>query len=175
MTCDGDAQKYVEWLMQNKSYGEKKAINQAMEAVFNSTKLSNLLNNQIKEPMTLWRCETKLHLGDNPQVGQIITFKGFNSTAITKEGMQYFEKTSNKSIKAYIEIEAPIGTRGAYISPLAPSKYMPEMEFLLQKDTNVEILELGKMGKYDYAKLKVVNQYNFDEVLNPNDIGLKLL
>jgi hypothetical protein len=172
--CKGDVPRYAEWLVQNKSYYEAQALNHAMETAFNTTKLCNLLNNQLKEPTTFWRCETKLHLGDDPKVGDVVTFEGFNSFAITKEGMKFFESKSRKTITAYIEIEAPAGTRGAYLAPISPEPYKPEMEFLSQMNTTVEIVELGTMEGKDYAKVRILNQYDFNEVLNSSDIGLKL-
>lgn len=174
VNCEGDVNKYAEWLMQNRGYTEYHAREYAMETAYNTVRLANLLNNQTKEPMTFFRCETKLHLGDNPKVGDIVTLEGFNSFAISEEGMKFFESKSRKTITAYLEIEAPTGTRGAYVAPISPTPYKPEMEFLAQLNSKMEIIELGEKEGKAYAKLRVVNDYDFEEVLNASDIGLKL-
>lgn len=173
--CDGDVKKYAQFLVDNARYNSlEAALEPAREVAYNSVRLINILNNELKKPITLWRCETKLHLGDNPQIGDIVTFEGFNSTAITKEGMKYFEETSKKTITAVIEIEAPAGTRGAYLAPISPAKFKQEMEFLLQKDTKVEIIKLGTKEGYDYAKVRIINDYEFDEVFNSRNTNIKL-
>ncbi len=173
--CEGNVQKYAQWRLDNGLDSNMEvALNFSRETAYNSVKIINMLNNQLKKPTTLWRCETHFHLGENPKVGDIVTLEGINSTAITKEGMKYFEENSKKTITAYLEIEAPAGTRGAYMAPISPDKFKAEMEFLLQKDTKVEILKLGKKDGHDYAKLRILNKYDFDEVFNSRDINIKL-
>ena len=122
--------------------------------------LDDILNNQLKQDMMLFRVQEHLYLGDNPQVGDIVDFANSRSTAISKEGALWFSATNSKPMKYLIEIEAPTGTRGAFLAPIkqgtwfAPPEigvghplhgqnYAREMEFLLKK-SKVEIVEMGK-------------------------------
>ena len=115
--------------------------------------LDDILNNQLKQDMLLFRVQEHLFLGDNPQVGDIVDFANSRSTAISKEGALWFSKTNSKEMKYLIEIEAPVGTKGAYLAPIKTGeiahgdyegeKYAREMEFLLKK-SKVEIVEMGK-------------------------------
>lgn len=122
--------------------------------------LDNILNNQLKEDMILFRVQEHLYLGDNPQVGDIVEFANSRATAISKEGALWFSGTNAKEMGYLLEIEAPAGTRGAYLAPIkegvwkAPpgigdshplhgQEYAREMEFLLKK-SKVEILEMDK-------------------------------
>lgn len=115
--------------------------------------LDDILNNQLKQDMLLFRVQEHLYLGDNPQVGDIVDFANSRSTAISKEGALWFSKTNSKEMKYLIEIEAPVGTKGAYLAPIKTGeiahgdyegeKYAREMEFLLKK-SKVEIVEMGK-------------------------------
>ena len=87
------------------------------------------------------------------QVGDIVDFANSRSTATSKEGALWFSKTNSKEMKYLIEIEAPAGTKGAYLAPIKTGeiahgdyegeKYAREMEFLLKK-SKVEIVEMGK-------------------------------
>ena len=113
--------------------------------------LDDILNNQTKKGMTLWRVQENHNLG-NAKVGDIIDFPNFRSTAISKEGALWFSKTNAKKMKYLIEIEAPAGTKGAYLAPIkkgavifgdyAGEKYANEMEFLLKK-CKVELVKFG--------------------------------
>ncbi|MBE6508245.1 MAG: hypothetical protein E7Z77_02400 [Methanobrevibacter sp.] len=114
--------------------------------------LDNILNNQLKQDMTLWRVQEHHNLGDSPVVGDIIDFPNFRATAISKKGALWFSKTNAKEMHYLIEIEAPAGTRGAYLAPIkqgeiiggdyAGEKYANEMELLLKK-CKVEIVKFG--------------------------------
>lgn len=118
--------------------------------------LDNILNNNMtKKAMTLWRKETKHHLGEDPKPGDIITLPGKNSTSITLEGAEHFAEVTNREMKWTYEIEAPIGTRGAYVSHLNLSeKIRMEMEYLLADDTQMTITKFDP--KNHYAKLRVI-------------------
>ena len=117
--------------------------------------MDDILNNQLKQDMLLFRVQEHLFLGDNPQVGDIVDFANSRSTAISKEGALWFSKTNSKEMKYLIEIEAPAGTKGAYLVPIKTGKIMKddspykgekfanEMEFLLKR-SKVEIVEMGK-------------------------------
>ena len=54
----------------------------------------------------------------NAKVGDVIDFPNFRSTAISKEGALWFSGTNAKPMKYIIEIEAPAGTKGAYLAPI---------------------------------------------------------
>ena len=113
--------------------------------------LDDILNNQLKEGMTLWRVQENHNL-ESTIVGDIMDFPNFRSTAISKEGALWFSKTNAKEMKYLIEIEAPAGTKGAYLapikqgeiinptSPFVGEKYANEMEFLLKK-SKVELVK----------------------------------
>ena len=118
--------------------------------------LDNILNNNMtKKAMTLWRVEGRHHLGDNPKVGDIVIFKGKNSTAITKEGAEHFGEVTNRKMEWTYEIEAPVGTRGAYVSHINDSeKIRKEMEYLLADDTEMEIIKFDEKKKF--AKLRIL-------------------
>ena len=120
--------------------------------------LDDILNNQLKQGMTLWRVQENHNLG-NAKVGDIIDFPNFRSTAVSKEGALWFSGTNSKPMKYIIEIEAPAGTKGAYLAPIkqgtwfAPPEigldhplhgqnYAREMEFLLKK-CKVEVVKIG--------------------------------
>ena len=113
--------------------------------------LDDILNNQLKEGMTLWRVQENHNL-ESTAVGDIMDFPNFRSTAISKKGALWFSKTNAKEMKYLIEIEAPAGTKGAYLapikqgeitnptSPFVGEKYANEMEFLLKK-SKVEVVK----------------------------------
>lgn len=121
--------------------------------------LDDILNNQIKQDMTLWRVQEHHNLGESPTVGDIIELPNFRSTSISKEGALWFSGTNAKEMNYILEIEAPAGTCGAYLAPIklgtwyAPPEvgmdhplhgqnYAREMELLLKK-CNVEIVKFG--------------------------------
>lgn len=115
--------------------------------------LDDILNNQLKQGMTLWRVQENHNLASTV-VGDIIEFPNFRSTAISKDGALWFSKTNAKEMKYLIEIEAPTGTKGAYLAPIKKGQilnpdspgfgeyYANEMEFLLKK-CKVEVVKFG--------------------------------
>ena len=120
--------------------------------------LDDILNNQLKQGISLWRVQEDHNL-ESTVVGDIMEFPNFRSTSISKEGALWFSETNAKEMKYIIEIEAPAGTRGAYLAPIkkgswfAPPEigmdhplhgqnYAREMEFLL-KECKVEIVKFG--------------------------------
>ena len=85
----------------------------------------------------------------------IIELPNFRATAISKDGALWFSKTNAKEMKYLLEIEAPAGTKGAYLAPLKQGQWMGnpdnphfmeyyarEMEFLL-KECKVELVKFG--------------------------------
>lgn len=119
--------------------------------------LDNILNNQLKQGMTLWRVQENHNL-PSTVVGDIMEFPNFRSTAISKKGALWFSATNRKEMNYIIEIEAPKGTQGSYLAPIkqgnwyAPPEdphnplngtpYANEMEFLLKK-CKVELVKFG--------------------------------
>ena len=79
--------------------------------------LDNILNNQLKQGMTLWRVQENHNL-PSTVVGDIMEFPNFRSTAISKKGALWFSATNRKEMNYIIEIEAPKGTQGSYFSRL---------------------------------------------------------
>lgn len=119
--------------------------------------LENILeNNSTKKAMTLWRTEERLHMDGDLEVGKVVTFKGYNSTAISKEGAEHFAEVTHREMKWIYEIEAPSGTKGAYVAELNKNpKFAQEMEFLLDKDTEMEIVDFDKANHY--IKFRIIN------------------
>ncbi len=120
--------------------------------------LDNILNNQLKQGITLWRVQEDHNLS-SIVVGDIMDFPNFRAAAISKEGALWFSATNAKHMKYLIQIEAPTGTRGAFLAPIkqgtwhAPPEigvshplhgqnYAREMEFLLKK-CKVELIKFG--------------------------------
>ncbi len=119
--------------------------------------LDNILNNQLKQGMTLWRVQENHNL-PSTVVGDIMEFPNFRSTAISKKGALWFSATNRKEMNYIIEIEAPKGTQGSYLAPIkqgnwyAPPEdphnplngtpYANEMEFLLKK-CKVKLVKFG--------------------------------
>ena len=79
--------------------------------------MDNILNNQLKQGMTLWRVQENHNL-PSTVVGDIMEFPNFRSTAISKKGALWFSATNRKEMNYIIEIEAPKGTQGSYFSRL---------------------------------------------------------
>ena len=115
--------------------------------------LDDILNNQLKEGMTLWRVQEHHNL-TSTNIGDIMELPNFRATAISKNGALWFSKTNAKEMKYLLEIEAPAGTKGAYLAPIKQGQilnpespgfneyYANEMEFLLKK-CKVELVKFG--------------------------------
>lgn len=168
--CDGNIDEYVDYVLGlppdkmskyypweynlieegNTSLATKRIRDLGLDIKHDYPVLENILeNNQIKKPMTLWRTEERLHIDGTPEVGKIVTFKGTNSTAVTREGAEHFGEVSHRKFEWIYEIEAPKGTRGAYVAELNGNpKFAQEMEFLLAKDTQMEIIEFDEVNHY---------------------------
>lgn len=121
----------------------KKALDEARSIAHDVPILDDILNNQTKKNIKLFRVQENPHLGDNPKVGDVIEFINFRSTAVSKEGALWFSKTNSKEMNYLLEIEAPAGTKGAYYAPIVKGKFVEEMEFLLKK-CKMEIVEMDK-------------------------------
>lgn len=133
--------------------------------------LDNILNNQLKKPITTWRVQEE-HFLSSTEIGSITHQINFRSTAISKEGALWFSKTNSKPMKYIIEYELPAGTTGAYFAPIKKGEiiggeyngepYAWEMEFLL-KEHDYELVEFndkkikGAMGEdLIHIKLKLI-------------------
>lgn len=180
ITCQRDVKKFTKYILETVE-GDyeyyptlKRAENLAKSIAHDIKTLDDILNNQMRKNMAVWRVQENHYLGDNPKVGDIITFPNFRSTAISKEGALWFSKTNSKPMKYLIEIEAPAGTKGAYLAPIKKGEiinpdspyhgehFAREMEFLL-KESKMEIIEFndktvtGAMGEeLIHIKLKVI-------------------
>ena len=66
----------------------------------------------------------------------------YNSTSISKEGRDHYESFVSMERKWDFTILAPKGTRGVYITPKAIKDYVSEMEFLLDRRTKLQILDI---------------------------------
>lgn len=175
--CDGDLEKYTEyvltlpkdkmhkyypniehWLIDQGNLTKAKSVIVDMfnDITHDYKVLENILeNNQLKEAMTLWRTEERLHIDGKLEVGKIVTFPGNNSTAVTKEGAEHFAEVSHREFEWMYEIEAPAGTKGAYVAELNQNpKFAEEMEFLLAKDTKMEIVSFDEINHY--VKFRII-------------------
>ena len=180
VTFKRDVNKFAEWLFKHQdnlleTFPTRDAALNFAKGIAHDTKvLDNILNNQLKKGITVFRVQENHFLGVNPKVGDILDFPNFRSTAISKDGALWFSKTNSKPMKYLIEIEAPAGTRGAYLAPIKKGeimhpdspfngqKYAREMEFLL-KESKVQIVEFGDktvkggMGEQlIHIKLKII-------------------
>lgn len=178
--CERDINKFAEliWKTQEGEYKRydtwEKALKLAKEIAHDTVTLDNILNNQLKRSITVYRVQEHHFLGDNPKVGDVLDFPNFRSTAVSPDGALWFSKTNSKPMKYLIEIEAPAGTKGAYLAPIKKGeimnpespyfgeKYAREMEFLLKK-SKVEIVEFndktvtGAMGEeLIHVKLRII-------------------
>ncbi|WP_296796232.1 phage minor head protein [uncultured Methanobrevibacter sp.] len=182
--CDGDLDKFTDYVLNldkerlhdyyyfvegHLKNGDITKAKQEIREIGLSIKhdypiLENILeNNQLKQNMTLWRTEERHHLfpleGGKPAKGKTVIFKGNNSTAVTREGAEHFAEVSHRDFEWMYEIEAPEGTRGAYVSHMFDTnpKFAQEMEFLLAKDTKMEIIKFDEAKHY--AKLRIIPDY----------------
>lgn len=168
--CDGNKQKFIKYIEDVEDFRYKPWIGEkgdgrtleritdfANDIEYDCPTLLNILKNQTKKSMTFWRRQDNPHLGENPKVGDIIHWKGINATSVTKEGPESFKEfTNTKTLEWEFEIEAPTGTKGAYVAPQANGKFKTEMEFLLGPDTDFKIIKYNEVKKY--AKLRIINQ-----------------
>lgn len=175
--CDGDLEKYTEyvltlpkdkmhnyypniehWLINQGNLTKAKSviIDMFNDITHDYKVLENILeNNQLKKAMTLWRTEERLHIDGKLEVGKIVTFSGNNSTAVTKQGAEHFAEVSHRDFEWMYEIEAPAGTKGAYVAELNQNpKFAEEMEFLLAKDTKMEIVSFDEINHY--VKFRII-------------------
>ena len=180
--CDRDVKKFENWIYEKAKAYEKdnsliyykyyydKILNRTTSKLLKTRAkelaesiahdvpvLDDILNNQLKQDVTLWRVQENHNLGD-AKVGDIIDFPNFRATAISKEGALWFSGTNSKPMSYIIEIEAPSGTKGAYLAPIKQGffggggqghahpmfgeNYAREMEFLLKK-CKVEVVKIG--------------------------------
>lgn len=114
-------------------------------------------DSKLKKNMVLHRTQEKLNMGNNPRPGEVITLPSYRSTAISKEGVDYYKKGGKKNWWDLI-IYAPAGTKGTYISPKAinlkeNNKYIKQMEAILGPDTKLEILEIKSYKREIYLKV----------------------
>lgn len=145
------------WLNQGNLSKAKTVIKDMFDDITHDYKvLENILeNNQTRKAMTLWRTEERLHIDGDLEIGKIVTFPGNNSTAVTKEGAEHFGEVSHRTFEWMYEIEAPAGTKGAYVAELNQNpKFAGEMEFLLAKDTQMEIVSFNEAKHY--VKFRII-------------------
>lgn len=93
-----------------------------------------------------------------------MAFKDNNSNAVTREGAEHFAEVSQREFEWMYEIEAPAGTRGAYVSHMFDSnpKYAQEMEFLLAKDTKMEIIKFDEAKHH--VKFRIIPEYELKPI-----------
>lgn len=176
--CNRNIEKYAKLISEAEEGYDKydtweKCVELAKEISWDTRTLDNILNNQLKQNMTLWRVQED-HFLSSTKVGDVVDFPDFRSTAISKKGAFWFSETNEKPMKYILEIEAPKGTKGTFLAPIKTGeivnptsmhhgeKYANEMEFLL-KNSKVEIVEFndkkmkGAFGEnLKHIKLRIV-------------------
>ena len=118
-------------------------------------KMEKLMENSFtKKDLILYRQQANLYLGNNPKIGDIFEWDSYNSTSISKEGRDHYDFFVKMDKWDFI-ILAPKGTRGTYISPKSGAKYAPEMEFILDRHTKIQILDINYGAKKVLLKIIV--------------------
>lgn len=102
---------------------------------------------KLKKNMKLHRTQRKLHEWPNPKVGDKVTINANRSFSISREGVEEYRKGGKKGWWN-IELVAPAGMDGVYISPKAISeehnnKYIRQMEVIGGPDIQAEITYIG--------------------------------
>ena len=196
VVCDRDVERYAKFVY-NSRYGYKyydtweKCLDLANDIAYDTKTLDNILNNQLKQSLTLWRVQEG-HFLDSTKIGDIVDLPDFRSTAISKKGALWFSETNNKPMKYLLEIEAPRGTKGTFLAPIKKGEildpnnihfgenYANEMEFLL-KNSKVKVVAFddkkvkGALGEeLTHIKLQIVesgskkeyNKYLIEKINN---------
>lgn len=118
-------------------------------------RMENLMDGgYLKENMILHRQQTEPHI-KNFQVGEIFEWDSYNSTSISKEGVDFYQSKVNFEEKWDFTILAPKNTKGVYISTKSCEKYASEMEFVLDRGTKFEILDINYEHKQVLLKIIV--------------------
>lgn len=152
--CGFDYKKLEKLLLKDKNVLNYYIPMLMREAKISLQQMEKLMRNSYtKKDMVFYRQQEDLFLGNDPQIGNIIEWDSYNSVSISKEGLRYFQKKYKKQ-KWEFTILAPKGTRGVYISPKAGKKYAPEMEFILDRHTKLEIIDIDYVSHK--VKLKVI-------------------
>lgn len=148
-----DEKKLREWVKTEYTHLSKEEQEIEIQEILNNWKQFKRLmeGSKLKKNMVLHRTQEKLHMGLNPKVGDKVTINSYRSTSISREGMNYYkdpEELDRRKNWWNLTIEAPAGTKGAYISPKAldkekNNKYISQMEVILGPDTPAEILEIN--------------------------------
>ena len=154
-----DIKKYIKYLKEQKpNITDDELKNEIWMISQEWKKVKELFeSNETLEDLILYRTQEELFF--DPTVGTIGTINSFRSTAISQGGLKDFMRNSRKSFWK-MKIYAPKGTKGAYIAPKATSiedkdKYIKQMEFVLNKDTKVEVMEVNEETKEIVLKVVV--------------------
>lgn len=179
VVCNRDVERYAKFVYNSRFAYEKydtweKCLDLAKDIAYDTKTLDNILNNQLKQSLTLWRVQEG-HFLDSTKVGDIVDLPDFRSSSISKKGALWFSETNDKPMKYIFEIEAPKGTKGAFLAPIKQGQianptnihygenYANEMEFLL-KNSKVKIVAFddkkikGALGEeLIHVKLRIVD------------------
>ena len=132
--CNQNKGCYYAWLREKHPLYTKEELDKMVnEVLYNAQFLDNILNNQLKKDVLLCRVQEQLFDFECKKVGDKVIMKGYNSTAFTKEGMRAFQETSQRE-GWVIEIEAGKGTKGVYVSPLAPETELKNYASAVSRD-----------------------------------------
>ena len=179
VTCNRDVERYAKFIYKSRYAYEKydtweKCWDLAQDIAYDTKTLDNILNNQLKQNLTLWRVQ-EAHNLDSIKIGDVVDLPDFRSTSISKKGALWFSETNEKPMKYILEIEAPAGTKGTFLSPIKKGQilnpnnihfgenYANEMEFLL-KNSKVKVVAFddkkvkGALGEeLTHIKLRIVD------------------
>ena len=151
-----DIDELRDYLINLGDYDDEEIIVLLNKARTHNKRMKHLMNQgYLKEDIVLYRQQENLYLGENPQIGKIVNWDSYNSTSLTKEGLNYYDEKSKMGEKWEFTILAPKGTKGVYISPKSCDKYAPEMEFIFNRNTNLEILDINPETKTVLLKVIV--------------------
>lgn len=84
-------------------------------------------------------------------IGKTVTDKGYLSTSVGGQAAFNFKGV-------LMEIEAPIGTKGAYVKPI--SSFSHENELILARGTKMKVIQVRREGGQMVVRVRVVGQEN---------------
>ena len=145
-----DEEKLRKWVKEKfKDLSVAKQEEKIQEILLEWNQFKDLMKDaKLKKNIRLHRTQRKLNGWPNPKVGDNVTINANRSFSISKEGVEEYRKESEKKGWWNIELVAPVGMEGVYISPRAISdehnnRYIRQMEVIGGPDILAEITYVG--------------------------------
>lgn len=119
----------------------------------------------IEEPMTVYRgmqTDSGLFGKDGPQVGEIVTDPGYQSSTILPEAARNYATPGGSNVKpargttgspTVLEVELPGGQHGFWMSWMTSDD---NLEYLLPRGLHYQVDSVTKQGELNYVKVHVV-------------------